>query len=118
MTRIGIDIVEVQRIKDMVEHYGQRFLNRLFTQGEINYALSASSDLRFERLAARFAAKEALIKAVGYSLPFHSIEVNHTASGRPKITCSIISGKIEASLSHTEKLAIACVLFEKLPVTS
>jgi len=118
MTRIGIDIVEVQRIKDMVQHYGQRFLQRLFTQEEINYALSASGNLRFERLAARFAAKEALVKAVGHSLPFHSIEVDHVVSGRPIITCPLISGKIETSLSHTKRLAIACVLLEKPSATS
>jgi holo-[acyl-carrier protein] synthase len=114
MTRIGIDLVEVSRIKALYERHGERFLNRLFTEREIIYSLAARGDRQFERLAARFAAKEALIKAAGHSLPFRSIEVSHRTGGRPTISCSAVQGKIEASLSHTRRLAIACVLLEPL----
>jgi holo-[acyl-carrier protein] synthase len=112
MTRIGVDLVEVERIKAIYEQRGERFLDRLFTRVEIAYAFSARGDRQFERLAARFAIKEALIKAVGRPLPYSSIEVRNQKDGRPIVRCSHVRGKIEASLSHTRRLAIACILFE------
>jgi len=113
MTRVGIDAVEVARIEALCQRYGQRFLERLFTPEEIAYATSARGNRRFERLAARFAAKEALIKAAGRPLPHTSIEVSRAPSGRPTIRCRAVAGEITASLSHTEKLAVACVLLEE-----
>lgn len=113
MIKVGIDAVEVARIKDLYERYGERFLARLYTSKEIAYARAARGDRRFERLAARFAIKEALIKAAGRPITFTAIEVSHTSSGRPRVACDLIEGMIEASLSHTRRLAIACVLLEK-----
>lgn len=112
MASIGVDLVEVERIKAIYERRGERFLDRLFTRVEITYAFSARGDRRFERLAARFAIKEALIKAVGRPLPYRSIEVRNQKDGRPIVHCPHVRGKIEASLSHTQRLAIACILFE------
>ncbi len=112
MTRVGIDIVDVERIKRLHERHGDRFLRRVFTATEIEYALSAREDRRYERLAARFAAKEAVIKALGYAVPLRTIEVQNAASGRPLVRCKFVDGKIEASLSHTDRLAIAYVLIE------
>ncbi len=108
---IGIDAVEVGRIKSVYERHGERFLTRVFTPAEIEYAFSARGDRRFERLAGRFALKEALIKAWGEGIPFSAIEVRNDPAGRPLIACPLVSGKIKASLTHTRKLAIGCVLF-------
>ena len=113
MTRVGIDLVEVARVKRLYKRHGKRFLSRLFTVEEVSYAFSARANRCFERLAVRFAAKEALIKAVGHPLPFCSIAVGHSPDGRPIIVCPLVRERIEASLSHTRGLAIACVLLDK-----
>ncbi len=113
MSRIGIDLVEVPRLKAAYERHGERFLLRLFTPGELDYALAARGDRRFERLAVRFAAKEALVKAVGRPLPYRSIEVGHAPSGQPTVTCAAVEERITASLSHTRRLAVACILVDE-----
>ncbi|NOX44862.1 MAG: 4'-phosphopantetheinyl transferase superfamily protein, partial [Caldiserica bacterium] len=61
MVGVGVDVVEVERIRGILARRGERFLCRVFTEREIAYALSARSPLREERLAARFAAKEAFL---------------------------------------------------------
>lgn len=107
MGGIGIDIVEVDRIREILSRRGKRFLERLFTPREIAYALSARSPLREERLAARFAAKEAFIKALGRPVPFREIEVVNE-DGRPRL---IFRGRpYPLSLSHTRGMAVAVVL--------
>jgi len=112
MTGVGIDIVDVERIGRLHQRYRERFLKRVFTETEVAYSFPARGGRRYERLAARFAAKEAVIKAIGYAVPLHSIEVKNNTSGRPTITCAAVGKKIEASLSHTDRLAIAYVLIE------
>jgi len=107
---IGIDAVEVARIKELYARHGERFLQHLFTPAEIAYSLRARGDRRFERLAGRFAIKEALIKAWGRGIPFRAIEVSSTPGGRPGVTCPLVPGRIMASLTHTRWLAIGCVL--------
>jgi holo-[acyl-carrier protein] synthase len=114
MTTIGIDVVEIDRIKGLCQRFGERFLNRIFTKEEIAYAYAARGHLRFERLAARFALKEALIKALGHSVPFLKVKITHTKEGRLRVSCTEIEGKIEASLSHTKRLAVACILLEEV----
>ena len=64
--RAGLDVVDVTQVRNSMEHFGQRFLNRLFTEGEVAYALEGRERCA-ERLAARFAAKEAAIKAFSLS---------------------------------------------------
>jgi holo-[acyl-carrier protein] synthase len=68
----GIDIAEVPRIREAIERHGERFLKRIFTEGEIQYCESKAN--RVERYAARFAAKEAGMKAIGtgWNLDFTS----------------------------------------------
>ena len=68
MIRVGIDAVEVSRIRSLCQRYGEQFLRRLFTPNEIAYARAARGDRCFERLSACFAVKEALVKAAGRSL--------------------------------------------------
>ncbi|HST12712.1 MAG TPA: holo-ACP synthase, partial [Terriglobales bacterium] len=83
----GIDIAEVPRIREAIERHGQRFLNRIFTEGEIQYCESKAN--RVERYAARFAAKEAGMKAIGtgwkQGVRWQDFEVANLASGRPTL---------------------------------
>ena len=113
MTRVGIDVVDVDRIEALYRRFGERFLERLYTPTEVAYAEAACGSRRFERLAARFAAKEALIKASGRPLPYRAIEVTSAPGGRPLVRCALVDGQIQASLSHTERLAVACVILEE-----
>src|SRR3982750_2287727 len=83
----GIDIAEVPRVAEAIERYGQRFLQRIFTEGEIRYCESKAN--RVERYAARFAAKEAGMKALGtgwnHGVRWRDIEVRRQPGGRPTI---------------------------------
>lgn len=117
----GIDLVEVARIRAMLDEHGQRFLDRCFTPAEQAY--KADSRRRIEHLAARFAAKEAVLKALGTGLTggiaWTDIEVVSTASGAPQI---VLHGSARAaaaslgitswviSLTHTDSLAMASVI--------
>ena len=81
--RAGIDLVRVSRIAESLAQFGERFLRRVFTDGEIAYATAAPA-LTAERLAARFAAKEAAMKALGLSddgVGWREIEVRREPSG-------------------------------------
>ncbi len=83
----GIDIAEVPRIRQSIERFGDRFLQRIFTPGEIHYCDSKMN--RFERYAARFAAKEAAMKALGtgwnHGVRWRDCEVTRMPGGRPTI---------------------------------
>jgi holo-[acyl-carrier protein] synthase len=103
---VGVDIVEVSRISQLRTRYGDKFLNKVFTDGEIEYARSKRrSD---ESFAARFAAKEAFIKARGRRFPWKEIEVHSGERGRPFI---VFGGeKFDGvSLSHERAYAVAVV---------
>ena len=119
----GIDIAEVPRIAQALSRHGERFLHRVFTEGEIRYCDSKAN--RIERYAARFAAKEAAMKALGtgwnHGVRWRDIEVSRQPGGRPTIT---FHGKadefatrlgvahVALSLSHTAEQAIAQVILE------
>jgi len=119
----GIDIAEVERIARSITRFGDRFLRRIFTEGEIRYCDSKAN--RVERYAARFAAKEAAMKALGtgwnYGVTWRDIEVCRMPGGRPTITfhgkaaefaSKLATKHIALSISHTEQLAIAQVILE------
>ena len=86
----GIDIVEVERIRDMVEKHGSGFLTKVFTEGEISYCKGRRRSS--EHYAARFAAKEAVLKALGTGLrkgmSWRDIEVRKDPLAKPKIELS------------------------------
>jgi holo-[acyl-carrier protein] synthase len=119
----GIDIAEVPRIAQTIARHGDRFLQRVFTEGEIRYCDSKAN--RIERYAARFAAKEAGMKALGtgwsHGVRWRDIEVSRQPGGRPTI---LFHGKaaefaarlgavhVALSLSHTAEQAIAQVILE------
>lgn len=114
---IGIDIVKVPRIEGLVDRWEHKFLDRVFTETELDYCLSGRR--QFEHLAGRFAAKEAVIKAVGIKMSWKSIEVGSDRNGRPFILIDsddeeeIISrGDLHISITHLEDYALAIAVFE------
>jgi holo-[acyl-carrier protein] synthase len=119
----GVDIAEVGRIRAAVERHGDRFLKRVFTPAEVSYCLSKANAA--ERLAARFAAKEAGMKAIGtglsHGVTWQSVEVVRFPGQRPALAFSGKAAEIAAkmgckrthlSLSHTADQAIAHVILE------
>jgi holo-[acyl-carrier protein] synthase len=119
----GIDIAEVPRIRHSIERFGDRFLRRIFTEGEIRYCDSKAN--RVERYAARFAAKEAAMKALGTGwsrgVRWRDCEVVRLPGGRPTMSFHGKAGEFATrlgvknaalSLSHTSEQAIAQVILE------
>ena len=116
---IGVDIVEVERIRSSCEQYGEAFLNRLFTEAEQEYCESQGGKRELS-YAARFAAKEAVSKAfgtgIGGTMGWRELEVKRTKEGKPTV---ILHGKarefaeelrvkeVLLSLSHSEHYAVA-----------
>lgn len=119
----GIDIAEVPRIGEAIERYGQRFLARIYTAGERSYCDSKAN--RVERYAARFAAKEAAMKALGtgwnHGVRWRDCEVVRAPGGRPTMRFHGKAGEFATklgvkntalSISHTAEQAIAQVILE------
>jgi len=119
----GIDIAEVPRIRQSIERFGERFLHRIFTPGEMRYCDSKAN--RVERYAARFAAKEAAMKALGtgwnHGVRWRDCEVVRMPGGRPTIEFHGRAGEFALklgvknaalSISHTAEQAIAQVILE------
>src|SRR6266478_2471532 len=120
---IGVDLVEVARIQHSVERFGEKFLHRVFTDGEIEYSMSMKFPAR--QLAARFAAKEAVSKAfgtgIGKAMGWRNIDVRKKPSGEPYLVFSGPAQELAAkrgvasaliTLSHTEHHAMASVVLE------
>ena len=116
----GIDIIEVVRIKNNIETNQEKFLNRIYTSKEIEYCESKRK-ARYQHYAARFAAKEAIFKAISkllnskYELTWKNAEVLNDENGKPYINFlnTDIEGKIEdidISISHCKEYAIASVV--------
>lgn len=119
----GIDIVEVRRMAAALDRFGERFVRRIFTAAEIDYCDSKAN--RAERYAARFAAKEAGLKAIGtgwrHGVAWQEIEVRREPTGQPTVAFTGRAGEFAAtlgvkrtflSLSHTAEHAIAQVILE------
>jgi holo-[acyl-carrier protein] synthase len=119
----GIDIAEVQRIRKAIERHGERFLKRVFTDGEIQYCESKAN--RAERYAARFAAKEAGMKAIGtgwnHGVRWRDFEVARRPGGRPilllhgkaaEFAATLGATNVTLSLTHTARQAMAQVILE------
>ena len=86
--KVGTDIIEVERIKESIEKLGDKFLNRVFTENEIKYC-EEKNITKYEHYAARFAAKEAIFKAISYlldnkfSIDWIDVEISNDNQGRP-----------------------------------
>ncbi|MGA8014078.1 MAG: holo-ACP synthase [Candidatus Acidiferrales bacterium] len=120
---LGLDIAEIDRIEAAIKRHGAPFLERLFTPAEVSYCEQYRN--RFERYAARFAAKEAAMKALGTGwsrgVRWRDIEVAREASGKPTLHLAgaarqIADGlgvkNIALSITHSGNLALAQVIFE------
>ncbi len=118
----GVDLVDIARIEAMLVEHGERFTTRCFTEDEQTYADSAART-RAERYAARFACKEAVLKALGTGwregISWRHIEVRRTPSGQPQVTlsgrCAELADEMgidgwHVSLSHTRDNAMASVI--------
>src|SRR5678816_351645 len=96
----GVDIAEVPRVAAAIERFGERFLKRIFTDAEIKYCDSKHN--RVERFAARFAAKEAALKAIGTGLrmgiSWREVEVTRLPGGRPTILFHGVASRFAAKL--------------------
>jgi holo-[acyl-carrier protein] synthase len=120
----GVDIVEISRIKNAAKKWKKSFLEKIFTEKELEYSNEKTSS--YQHLAARFAAKEAVVKALGSGLTsrmeWKDIEVWNEQSGKPNVR---LSGEVKRiskdmgvkdiiiSMSHTRTYAIANVILIK-----
>lgn len=120
---IGVDLVECARIQHSIDRFGDRFLHRVFTEGEIEYSMSMKFPAR--HLAARFAAKEAVSKAfgtgIGKAMGWRNIDIRKRPNGEPFLVFSgpaqelakqrgVLSALV--TLSHTEHHAMASVILD------
>jgi len=119
----GVDIVEIPRIEQALNRYGERFSRRVYTPGEIAYCENFKNQA--ERYAARFAAKEAAFKALGTGwregVRWLDVEVKHQPSGKPELLLNGRAGEIArelgvtrsaVSISHADRYVVAQVIFE------
>lgn len=120
---VGVDIIEVARIRRAVERFGERFLQRILRPAEIAYCHSFQDPV--PHLAARFAAKEAVSKAfgtgIGAALGWQDMEVAHRPGGQPylilhdggrELLASRGGGEIHLSLSHTLSYGAAVAVWD------
>ena len=120
---IGIDVVQVDRIKGSLERFGARFEARVFTEGELEYARRHKDPL--PHLAARFAAKEALFKAIGTGLSggvgWKDAEVIQPGGRQPQLALHGVAAEVfrtlgatrsHLTLAHDAGVAVACVVIE------
>ena len=119
----GVDLAEVPRIKASIERFGEKFIHRIYTPLEIAYVERKAN--KFERYAARFAAKEAGMKALGTGwrggIGWRDFEVTNFPTGRPTLAFHGKAGEIAKklgvrnvalSLTHTRDQAMALVILE------
>jgi holo-[acyl-carrier protein] synthase len=103
---IGTDIIEIDRIKNSIEQYGDNFINKIFTPSEIDYCKNKAN--KYQHYAARFAAKEAVYKALASGwqqvIGWQDIEVFNEANGMPQVT---MFGKLKKFLSTDKSLKIS-----------
>ncbi len=123
----GIDIIEVERIKNAIEELGETFLNRIYTDKEIEYC-EKSNTMKYQHFAARFAVKEAVFKAISNYVQdrndglWTSIEIINLEGGKPSINVeklvsninktvdNIMLKDIDISISHIKDYAVASVV--------
>lgn len=119
----GVDLAEVPRIKASIERYGEKFIRRIYTPREIAYVERKAN--KFERYAARFAAKEAGMKAIGtgwrHGVTWQDFEVANLPSGKPTLLFHGVGARfaeqlgvknVALSITHTAELGMAHVILE------
>jgi len=120
--KCGTDIIEISRIKESIEKYGETFVNRIYSPSEIEYC-EKKGQVKYQHYAARFASKEAVSKMFGTgfngSFEWKDIEILNDESGKPQV--NLYNGakkifeaekleKIDISLSHCKEYAVAMVI--------
>lgn len=112
----GVDIIEVRRIQENIENFGEKFLKRIYTQNEIKYCEERKSQ-KYQSYAARFAAKEAIYKALSEVIDseysWTDFEILNDEKGKPYINLGINIEKLESitiTMSHCKEYAVANVL--------
>ena len=119
----GVDLAEVPRIRASIERFGPRFIERIYTPAEIAYVERKAN--RWERYAARFAAKEAGMKAIGtgwrHGVRWRDFEVANLPSGKPTLQLHGVAARVadklgvrnvSLSITHTAELGMAHVILE------
>jgi holo-[acyl-carrier protein] synthase len=119
----GVDLAEVPRIRASIERFGAKFIDRIYTAAEIAYVERKAN--KYERYAARFAAKEAGMKAIGtgwrHGVAWRDFEVTNLPSGRPTLRLHGVAARfaeklgvrnVSLSLTHTRELGMAHVILE------
>ena len=119
----GVDLAEAPRIRASIERFGARFIDRIYTPAEIAYVERKAN--KYERYAARFAAKEAGMKAIGtgwrHGVRWQDFEVANLRSGKPTLHLHGVAARvaetlgvrhIALSLTHTKELGMAHVILE------
>jgi holo-[acyl-carrier protein] synthase len=120
---LGTDLIETERVHESMNRFGDRFLERIFTVGEIAYCTRKKNAA--ESFAARFAAKEAAAKALGTGISrgvsWKEFEVKREGSGRPtlhlsgraaELAAAMGVRRVQVSLTHSRELAMAVVVVE------
>ena len=117
---IGVDLIEIQRIQESINQFGETFLRKIFTDTEIAYCRSRKNPT--QHFAARFAAKEAVSKALstGWTGEFEwrNVEVTNELSGKPNVilhgsTADVLKkSKVHLSLSHSDSSVAAFAIIE------
>lgn len=121
---IGVDIVDIARIRGLLDRYGERFLRRVYTEAETAYAMGGANSA--ERLAGRFAVKEAMMKALGtgksQGILWRDVETVRGRFGKPEVRLhgharkwakELGGGAAHASITHDGGKAVAFVILEK-----
>jgi holo-[acyl-carrier protein] synthase len=122
---IGLDLVEIDRIRDIYRRHGERFVKRVLTEAERAYVLRYKDPA--ERLAGRWAAKEAALKALGTGLGegmrWRDVEIRRAASGKPELVLhgralararELGASVFHVTLTHGDGLAVAQVILERV----
>ena len=121
---IGVDIVDIARIQSLLDRYGDRFLSRVYTEAETAYAMRSGN--KGERLAGRFAVKEAMMKALGtgksQGILWRDVETVRGRFGKPEVRLQGQAeewakrrggGAVHVSITHDGGKAVAFVILEK-----
>lgn len=113
--KCGTDIIEIERIKEAIENLGEKFLTKVFTENEIQYCESKKAQ-KYQHYAGRFAAKEAVFKAISelltdkFALNWNDYEILNNTEGRPEVIIKGLKSKVEnidISISHCKQYATA-----------
>lgn len=114
--KTGVDIIEVDRVQEAIENQGEKFLEKVYTKNEIEYC-SNSGKMTYQHYAARFAAKEAIFKAISELISkneddiLNKIEITNEQAGKPYANIDRLNieniESMDLSLSHIKNYAIA-----------